>query len=86
MEIQQFTISTNDPSPAVDFMLAEESLAAKESTTIGRLLQEAVAEFPDHLALRFKENSTWKELTYSQYYNYCIEVSKALLEVPDLIF
>ncbi len=78
MEIQQ---STSDPSQAVDLTLAEEGYGAEEPTTIGRLLQKAVAIFPNRLALRFKETGTWKELTYLQYYSYCIQVAKAYVEV-----
>ena len=70
--------TTTDPSVAVDIKLAEKDFAA---TTVGRLFQKAVARFPNHPALRYKTASSWEELTYSQYYNKCLEAARAYIEV-----
>lgn len=84
MEAQQSgLLHTDDPSQVIGLTLAEEGFAAEEPTTISRLLQKAVAKFRNHPALRFKENTVWKELTYSQYYDYCVEVAKACIQVTD---
>ena len=75
--------STSDPTVAVDVELAEkDDFSAEKPTAVSRLFQRAVAMFPDHPALRYKtDNNFWEELTYSQYYNKCLEVARAYIEV-----
>ena len=49
--------------------------------TISKLFQKAVATFPNHPALRYKIDTIWEELSYSQYYNKCLETARAYIEV-----
>ena len=66
---RQWSTSSSDPPLTVDLALAEEGFAAEEPTTISRLFQKAVAKFPNHPALRYKDNTNhWKELAYTEYY------------------
>jgi hypothetical protein len=59
------------------------NFAAEKTITVSKLFQKAVAMFPDHPALRYKIDGTgvWEELTYSQYYNKCVEVARAYIKV-----
>ena len=79
--IKYHYIPLKDPSPAIDLTLAEEGFAVEEPTTISRLFKQAVETFPNHPALRYKTDNFWEELTYSQYYNKCLETARAYIEV-----
>ena len=74
---------SSDPAVAVDVELAEkDDFSAEKPTTVSRLFQKAVAMFPDHPALRYRTDKTfWDRLTYSQYYNKCLEAARACIKV-----
>ena len=59
----------------------EEGFEAEEAITISKLFQKAVATCPNHPALRYKIDTIWEELSYSQYYNKCLETARAYIEV-----
>ena len=54
---------------------------AKEPMTVGQLFKYAKGRFPEHPALKYKENGQWKTYTYTEYYRHCIKAAKSFLEV-----
>ena len=49
--------------------------------TVGQIFKETVEKFPMHPALKYKEDETWKTITYTGYYNLCIKAAKSFLKV-----
>ena len=49
--------------------------------TVGQLFKDAVARFPMHPALKYKENGIWRTITYTEYYDLCIKAAKSFLKV-----
>ena len=49
--------------------------------TVGQIFKETVEKFPMHPALKYKEDETWKTITYTEYYNLCIKAAKSFLKV-----
>ena len=44
-------------------------------------MKDAVARFPSHPALKYKEDGIWKTITYDGYYELCINAAKSFLKV-----
>ena len=74
-------VRTTNPAEGVDIALGDSGIEAEKPITFGQMLQETVKRFPDHPALRFKEDGTWKTVTYTEYYDLCIRAAKSFLTV-----
>ena len=75
------------PSSAFDqdHLLSTAALNAfeKPGKTVGQVFRDTKRRFPEHLALKYKEDgdSEWKAITYTEYYECCIKAAKSFLEV-----
>ena len=74
-------VCTWNPDEVVDLAIGESGIEAEEPITVGQLFKNAVYRFPDHPALKYKEDGTWKTITYTEYYNLCIKAAKSFLMV-----
>ena len=74
-------VRTWNPDEKVDLAIGESGIEAEEPITVGQLFKDAVARFPKHPALKYKEDGMWKTITYTQYYDLCIKVAKSFLKV-----
>ena len=69
------------PDEEVDLAIGESGIEAEEPITVGQLFKYAVERFPDHPALKYKEDGRWKSFTYTEYYGDCIRASKSFIKV-----
>lgn len=74
-------VRTCVPEMGVDLAMGESSTEAMEPITVGQLFQYTVKELPRHPALKYKEDRTWKTITYIEYYNLCVRAAKSFLKV-----
>ena len=63
------------------YAFGESAIEAETLTTVGQLIQKTVMRFPFNTALKYKEDGTWKAISYNGYYDFCIRAAKSLLEV-----
>ena len=61
--------------------IGETGIEAEKPITVGELFKDVVARFPIHPALKYKEDRTWKTITYTEYYDLCIQAAKSFLKV-----
>ena len=69
------------PNIGVDLAIGESGIEAEEPITVGQLFKNTVERFPTHPALKYKEDGTWKTITYTGYYEFCIRAAKSFLKV-----
>ena len=69
------------PEGVVDLAIGESGIEAEEPITVGQLFKDTLKTFSDHPALKYKEDGTWKEISYKEYYNLCIKAAKSFLKV-----
>ena len=76
-------VRSTNPREGVDLAIGESEVAKSKPITIGQMFRETVRKSPDHAALKFKdvEAGVWKEYTYTQYYNLCVQAAKSFLKV-----
>ena len=74
-------VRTWNPDEVVDLAIGESGIEAEEPKTVGQLFKNAVDRFPDHPALKYKEDGEWKAITYTKYYNLCITAARSFLKV-----
>ena len=74
-------VRTWNPDEKVDLAIGESGIEAEEPMTVGQLFKDAVARFPTHPALKYKEDGIWKTITYTEYYDLCIKAAKSFLKV-----
>ena len=72
---------TTDPRDTLEILVESEGLAADEPTTMGKVFKNTVSKIPNHVALRYKEDGIWKEITYKQYYDMVVQAGKGFLKV-----
>lgn len=72
---------TTNPSQEIDIAMGTEGLAAAEPMTVGQMFKDTVSKIPDNIALRFRENDEWKDITYSHYYDMVVRAAKSFLKV-----
>ena len=69
------------PNVGIDLAIGESGVEAEEPITVGQLFKTTVERFPTHPALKYKEDGTWKTITYTGYYEFCIRAAKSFLKV-----
>ena len=69
------------PDMGVEVAIGESGINAVEPITVGQLFKKSVKRFSMHPALKYKEDGTWKSITYTGYYNLCIKAAKSFLKV-----
>ena len=69
------------PDVGIDLAIGESGVEAEEPITVGQLFKTTVERFPTHPALKYKEDGTWKTITYTGYYELCIRAAKSFLKV-----
>lgn len=52
--------------------------------TMPDMFKATVTRSPRHVALRWKEDGQWKDMSYSQYYRECISAAKAFIKVQRI--
>ena len=72
---------TTDPSAGVDLAMGPEGIQADRPLTVGKMMQETVARFPQREALRHKAGDEWKAITYKEYYELSVKAAKSFLKV-----
>lgn len=77
---------TTDPRDTLEILVESKGLAADEPTTMGKVFKATVSRIPDHVALRYKEDGVWKEITYKEYYNLVVQAGKGFLKVHTCIY
>ena len=73
-----------EPCPShkhLDFMDVHDEVNQAITPTVGQLFKKTVKKFPMHPALKYKEDGTWKTITYTGYYDLCIKAAKSFLKV-----
>jgi len=75
-----------DPTKAVKIQMGTRGLAAQKPTRMMDVFEKAVKNCPDTVAMRKEykadeksDDYTWKEWTYTQYWDECMNVAKALV-------
>ena len=76
-----FLQCTWNPDGVVHLAIGKSGIEAEKPITVGQLFKDAVARFPMHPALKYKEDGTWIAITYDDYYNRCIKAAKSFLKV-----
>ena len=74
-------VRTTDPSVGVDLLIGQSGLSAETPITVPALLKNSVSRTPDRAALCYKENGSWKKITYTEYYMLCVAAAKSFLKV-----
>lgn len=74
-------VRTIVPEEGVDLAMGESGLESEEPITVGKLFQDTVKRIPAQPALKYKEDGTWKTITFSEYYDLCIKAAKSFLKV-----
>ena len=74
-------VRTTNPSVGVDLLIGQSGLSAETSITVPALLKNSVSRTPDRAALCYKENGSWKQITYTEYYMQCVAAAKSFLKV-----
>ena len=74
-------VRTWNADEVVDLAVGETGIEAEKPVTVGQLFKDAVARFPMHPALKYKEDRIWKIITYTGYYDLCIKAAKSFLKV-----
>lgn len=78
-------VRTTDPRDTLEIPMEPEGLAADKPTTVGKVFKETVSKIPDKVAMRYKEDEVWKEITYKEYYNMVIKAGKSFLKVGNTL-
>ena len=81
-------VRSADPREGVDMAIGESGITKTDPITVGKMFRDTVSKCPEHVALRFKdvEAGVWKEYTYTQYYQLCVQAAKSFLKVKSTIF
>ena len=74
-------VRTWNADEVVDLAIGETGIEAEKPVAVGQLFKDAVARFPMHPALKYKDDGTWKTITYTGYYDLCIKAAKSFLKV-----
>ena len=74
-------VRTWNPDEVVDLAIGESGTEAMNPVTVGQLFKNTLERFSDHPALKYKEDGTWKEISYKEYYDLCIKAAKSFLKV-----
>ena len=74
-------VRTWKPDEEVDLAMGKSGIEAEEPITVGQLFKSTKERFPDHPALKYKEEREWKSITYTEYYDECIRAAKSFLKV-----
>jgi hypothetical protein len=77
---------TTDPRDTLEILVESKGLAADEPTTMGKVFKSTVSRIPNHVALRYKEDGVWKEITYKEYYNLVVQAGKGFLKVQCHVY
>lgn len=72
---------TSNAEESVDIAMGESGLAASEPITVAQMMQRTVVRVPHHVALRYKVEGKWNDITYRDYYNQCITAAKSFVKV-----
>lgn len=86
---RRIKVRTTVPDEGVELAVGDGELEGAEPTTLGRLFQQRVREYPDVAALKWQEKDgegeeskmVWKTATYKEYYRSCFDASKSFLKV-----
>lgn len=70
-----------DPREGVDIVVEASGIGAEAPITFGQMFQNTVKRYPDQIALRYKQDGTWTDISYTEYYNRCIRAAKSFLKV-----
>lgn len=62
--IQSSNTWTTDRAGNVKLCIADSGTAAVPPISVPGLLQRTVKQFPDHVALQYKDNNEWKTITF----------------------
>lgn len=89
-------VRTTIPTEGVELAIGKGELGGAEPVTFGQLFQQRVQEYPNFVALKWKETvgetaggeseMVWKTATYAEYYKYCVDAAKSLLKACKMNF
>ncbi|KAG8594021.1 hypothetical protein GDO81_001033 [Engystomops pustulosus] len=66
---------------AVQLRMEESGVASLPPMTIHQLFEEAVQKYGDYVALAYKHEDQWNQLTYKQYYEQCRLAAKGFIKL-----
>ena len=72
---------TSDPKLGVDLAFGSAKLQDLDPVTVGKLFKTAVSKNGDGVALKFKVDGQWNEVTYKEYYEMVINAAKSFITV-----
>ena len=75
---------STDPANGPDIAMGESGLSADAPMTIAEMFKMTVTQVPDRIALKYKSEDTWQEVTYQQYYDLTVAAAKSFLKVHIL--
>jgi long-chain-fatty-acid--CoA ligase ACSBG len=65
----------------VDLAFGPAKLQDLDPVTVGCLFKKTVAQVPDGVALKFKVDNHWTEVSYTEYYNMVVKAAKSFIKV-----
>jgi hypothetical protein len=71
---------STDPANGPDIAMGESGLSADAPMTIAEMFKMTVTQVPDRIALKYKSEDTWQEVTYQQYYDLTVAAAKSFFE------
>jgi long-chain-fatty-acid--CoA ligase ACSBG len=72
---------STDPANGPDIAMGESGLSADAPMTIAEMFKMTVTQVPDRIALKYKSEDTWQEVTYQQYYDLTVAAAKSFLKL-----
>ena len=75
------TFCSTNPADGPDIVIGESGIAAEKPITIPDLLKMTVSRVPDRVALCYKNDENWTDVTYKQYYDLVLAAAKSFLKV-----
>ena len=72
---------TDRPDQPVKIRFGESGAASEGTETVVQLFEKTVMGYGEHVALAVKRVGEWRQWTYKKYYNECVTIAKAMIEV-----
>lgn len=75
---------SSDINRTLDVQLGSEGYAAATPVTVGQLFRNTRDKFPDNVALSWKDDGSWRKMSYKEYYSQCVRAAKSFLKVSTV--
>ena len=76
-------MTKHHPKETVEIPTTDDQTA--DPVTLSQMFQQVVLNYPNKVAMCYKDDSgyeeQWKEVTFQQYFNLCLQVAKSFVKV-----